>query len=221
MPLILHAYRYSVYARIVRLVLFEKAIACDSVEVNPFTLGPDDPYRRLHPFGRVPTLQHDGFVLYEAAAITRYLDRAFPGPALQPADPRALARLDQIVALVDSYGYWPLVRQVFVHGVARPAAGLAGDPGAVRDGLDAAARVLGALEALAPADGHLTGADPGLADFHLGAMLAYFTQLPEADHLLQRHPRLAAWWRRLGARPSLAATDPGLPGQAPGRQGPP
>jgi len=84
MPLVLHGYRYSVYVRIVRLVLAEKGVAYDRVEVNPFA--PDRPasYLALHPFGRVPVMVHDGFSLYETGAITRYLDRAFPVPSLQP-----------------------------------------------------------------------------------------------------------------------------------------
>ena len=53
-------------------------------------LRPDVPaaYLALHPFGRVPTLVHDGFALYETGAISRYIDRAFPGPALQPSSAR-------------------------------------------------------------------------------------------------------------------------------------
>ena len=31
------------------------------------------PTLALHPFGRVPAVVHDGFVLYETAAITRYI----------------------------------------------------------------------------------------------------------------------------------------------------
>ena len=112
MPLVLHGYRYSVYLRIARLALAEKGVAYDRVEVNPFA--PDVPaaYLALHPFGRVPALVHDGFALYETGAITRYIDRAFSGPALQPTGPQALARMDQIIAIVDAYAYWPMVRQV-------------------------------------------------------------------------------------------------------------
>src|SRR5262245_1363272 len=93
MPPILHGYRYSVYNRIARLALAEKGVAYERVEVNPFA--PDVPasYLALHPFNRVPTLVHDGFALYETGAITRYVDRAFPSPSLQPATPRALARM--------------------------------------------------------------------------------------------------------------------------------
>lgn len=211
MPLVLHGYRYSVYVRIARLALAEKAVAYDRVEVNPFA--PDVPaaYLALHPFGRVPTLVHDDFALYETAAITRYLDRTFAGPALQPRSPRALGRMDQIIGVVDSYGYWPLVRQVFSHRVFRPALGQPADEAEVGRGLASAAKVLAALETLAAPDAFLVGPALSLADLHLGAMIAYFAAAPEGAALLQNHPCLTAWWMHLGRRPSFAVTDPGLP----------
>lgn len=205
MPLVLHGYRYSVYLRIVRLTLAEKGVDYEGIEVNPFA--PDVPasYLALHPFGRVPALVHDGFPLYETAAITRYVDRAFRGPALQPTGAQALARMDQVIAIVDSYGYWPMVRQLFVQAVMAPRRGQPTDPAEVERGLAASAKVLTALDPLVARGG------PTLADLHLGAMLAYFTLAPEGAALLQQHERLAAWWAELSARPSFAATDPGLP----------
>ncbi len=211
MSLVLHGYHYSVYHRIARLALAEKGLAYERVEVNPFS--PDLPaaYLALHPFGRVPTLVHDGFALYETGAISRYVDRAFPGPKLQPEGAQALARMDQIIGVVDSYGYWPLVRQVFSHRVFRPAIGQPADEAEVARGLAGSAKVLAALEALASPASFLVGPDLSLADLHLGAMIAYFTAAPEGTVLLDRHPRLAGWWRRLQVRPSMVATTPGLP----------
>lgn len=209
MSLVLHGYHYSVYNRIARLTLAEKGVAYDRVEVNPFAADVPAAYLALHPFGRVPTLVHDGFALYETGAITRYIDRAFPGPALQPADPRALARMDQVIGIVDSYGYWPMVRQVFAARVFRARTGQPVDEAEIARGVAASTKVLAALD---PLMGPLV-ADDGLtlADLHLGAMMAYFTLAPEGAAALVRHPRLAAWWRRVSARPSFAATDPGLP----------
>lgn len=211
MTLVLHGYRYSVYVRIARLVLAEKGPSYEQVEVNPFAAEIPAEYLALHPFGRVPTLVHDGFVLYETGAITRYVDRAFPGPALQPTDPKRLARMDQIVGVVDSYAYWPLVRQVFVHDVMRPHMGTEGDPQELQKGLDASARALDALETLAATEAWLTGPDLSLADLHLGAMVAYLAKSARGAALLAERPRLSAWWQRLNERPSVAATDPGLP----------
>ena len=209
MPLILHGYHYSVYLRIARLALAEKGVAYDRVEVNPFAEIPAA-YLALHPFGRVPTLVHDGFVLYETGSITRYVDRSFAGPSLQPGGPRTLARMDQLIGIIDSYGYWPMVRQVFSHRVFRAAAGRPVDEAEVALGLAAAVKVLAALEALA-AEPFLAGSDLSLADLHVGAMVAYFALAPEGAAMLAKYPRLAAWWGKVSRRASFAATDPGLP----------
>jgi len=206
MSLVLHGYRYSVYVRIARLVLAEKGVSYERVEVNPFDPEVPAAYLALQPFGRVPTLVHDGFALYETAAITRYIDRAFPGPALQPREPRQLARMDQIIGIVDAYGYWPMVRQVFSHRVFRPRMGNPADESEVSRGLAASAKVLAALEPLVGEGG------PALADLHLGAMVAYFVLAPEGAALLRQYERLSSWWARLSMRPSFAATNPGLPG---------
>lgn len=208
MSLVLHGYHYSVYNRIARLTLAEKGVAYDRAEVNPFD--PDRPaaYLDLHPFNRVPTLVHDGFALYETGAITRYIDRAFPGPALQPTDPKSLARMDQIIGVVDSYGYWPMVRQVFVHGFFRARSGQPSDSDQLKRGLDASTRVLAALEALCADDRFLVGPTLSLADLHLAAIAAYFTSSPDGASQLRQHPRLRRWWGRIAQRASLKLTDP-------------
>lgn len=213
MGLVLHGYRHSVYLRVVRMVLAEKGVACERVEVDPFATLPEG-YRDLHPFGRVPVLVHDGFAVYEAQAIGRYVDEGFAGPALQPAGAAARARMAQVIGVVDSYGYWPLVRQVFSHAVFRPAAGEAGDPAEVAAGFAAAGRVLGALERIA-AEGLVLAGPVALADLHLAPMIAAFVQAPAGAEMLGRHPALARWWAGMRRRESLAATDPGLPGQTP------
>ncbi len=210
MSLVLHGYHYSVYNRIARLALTEKGVAYDRVEVNPFGDVPAG-YLALHPFGRVPTLVHDGFVLYETGAITRYVDRAFPGPRLQAADLRALARMDQLIGIIDSYGYWPMVRQVFSHRVFRTAAGRPVDEQEVALGLSGTAKVLDALENLAAPEAFLAGPELSLADLHVGAMVAYFALAPEGAAMLENYPRLAVWWATISRRPSFTLTDPGLP----------
>lgn len=129
-------YRHSVYLRIARAVLLEKGVPFRHVEVDPFGAVPEW-YRALHPFGRVPVLRHGDFVFYETAAIGRYVDAAFAGARLVPAGARAAGRMQQVIGIVDSYGYWPMVRQVFAHAVFRPAVGEMGDAAEVAAGLAA------------------------------------------------------------------------------------
>lgn len=208
MKITLHAYEFSVYCRIVSMVCHEKAVAIDWVEINPFDEATPESYRELHPFRRVPVIEHDGFTLYETAAITGYIDEMSARPSLQPKDPRQRARMAQIIAVVDAYAYWPLVRQVFSHRVFAPRSGGLVDEEAVLDGLEKSKPVLAALEKLARGGDFLVGAQATLADFHLAAMIDYFTMAEEGAVLLGQYPKLSAWWAKMRHRDSVTATMP-------------
>jgi glutathione S-transferase len=204
---ILFGAAYSVYVRIVRLVLEEKGVAYDLEEVDIFAAGgPPAAYRERHPFQRIPAFEHDGFRLYETGAISRYIDRAFPAPELQPRDLHRLARMDQIIAILDAYAYWPLVRQIFVERVRAPAQGRASDEAAIQAALPKARMSLAALEDLSRGEAYLAGPALSLADLHAAPMFVYFTKAAEAAALLADCPGLRGWWQRLQPRPSLAAT---------------
>lgn len=77
----------------VRMVLAEKSIQCDIVEVSGDNVPDDLP--ELNPYNSVPTLVDRGLVLYDARVIMEYLDERFPHPPLMAVDPvtRAHARL--------------------------------------------------------------------------------------------------------------------------------
>lgn len=208
---LLYGYHYSVYVRVVRLALLEKGVAWQHVEIDPFAKEIPADYLAMNPFGRVPTLRHGDFTLYETTAITRYIDEAFDGLPLQPSHPRDRARAAQIVAIADSYAYWPLVRQVYSHRVFRPAEGVAADEHIVEEGLASAPKVLTAIEALLDEGPFLCGVALSLADVHLAPMIACFNAAPDGAAMLARFPKLSKWWQAMRRRPALAQTDPGLP----------
>ena len=207
----LHGYQYSVYAWIARFALHEKDVSYDWVEINPFAEQVPASYLAMHPFKRVPVLVDDDFVVYETAAITRYVDEAFGGPALQPNSPKARARCSQIISIVDSYAYWPLVRQVFSNGFLRPRTSRPVDTGELRNGLAEAPRVLSALEAIASDAPFLCGDALSLADIHLAPMIGYFALAPDGRYLLDRYSRLSEWLGSISNRPAYQASIPRWP----------
>ncbi|MCV3238595.1 glutathione S-transferase family protein [Mesorhizobium sp. ZC-5] len=209
--IVLYGYRYSVYLRIVRMTLLEKGIGWTHVEIDPFAKIIPSDYLALHPFGRVPTLKHGDFVLYETAAITRYVDEAFAGPHLQPSGPQERARMNQVIAIADSYGYWPMVRQVFSPRVFNAALGTVPDESVIAEGIARSHTVLGALEKLASGSPFLAGDALTLADIHLAAMMAYFTAAEDGRTALSAYPGLSAWWAGMSGLQSLMETDPGQP----------
>ena len=85
---IVHSIPGSPFGRSVLATLEEKRAPYRLAPLAPGSLKTPE-YLALHPFGRVPVLEHDGFRLYETQAILRYLDRVLPQPALTPSDVQA------------------------------------------------------------------------------------------------------------------------------------
>lgn len=206
-PVHLHGYRYSVYNRIARLALLSKKVEHETVEVNPFA-ELSEAYLMLNPFGRVPVLTHGAFTLFETSAITRYVDRAFDGPALQPEGAAALARMDQVIAVIDAYAYWPMVRQVSSHAFLRPFFGDPSNREEVDLGLEASRKVLAFLDRVAGEGEVLTGRDITLADCHLAPVIDYFVRAEEGKAALAPHLALQRWWDQVSVLDILRATDP-------------
>lgn len=206
-PVHLHGYRYSVYNRIARLALLSKKVDHATIEVDPFG-EVSEAYLILNPFGRVPTLTHGPFRLFETNAITRYVDRAFEGPPLQPEGAAALARMDQVISVIDAYAYWPMVRQVCSHAFFRPLFGEQSSRDEVEKGLEASGRVLSFLDRVAGEGDALTGRDITLADWHLAPMIDYFVRAEEGKAALSSHRALQRWWDRMSDSDVLKATDP-------------
>lgn len=81
------------YSHRVRMVLAEKGVTVDIVDVDP-AHKPED-LAEINPYNSLPTLLDRDLVLYEANVIMEYLDERFPHPPLLPVYPvqRALSRL--------------------------------------------------------------------------------------------------------------------------------
>jgi glutathione S-transferase len=202
---ILYGAGYSAYVRTALLALQEKGVDFDRVEVDIFAPGgPPADYRARQPFDRIPAFEHDGFALYETAAITRYVDEAFDGPALQPADARGRARLTQIIGILDSYAYRPLVWDIYVERVSSPTMGKSPDEAKIAAALPRAALCLDVLAGFLGDGPWLLGPEISLADLHAAPILDYFRMAPEGRAMIARDARLEAWWQRLAARPSAA-----------------
>lgn len=206
----IYGYHLSVYSWIARFALHEKGVTYRWIEVNPFQEVPPG-YLEKHPFCRVPTVVDGSFVLYETSAITRYIDEAFEGPCFQPSAPKERARVNQIMSIVDSYVYWPLVRQVFSHGVLGPRLGRPMEPDEVAHGLQTSQGVLDALGQLTDSSGFLVGDGLTLADLHLAPMISYFSESQDGRTALGMRPNLQRWFAHMSRRSCFVETRPKLP----------
>lgn len=195
---------YSVYVRIACMTLEEKGVGYGLVPVDVFAEGgPPAWYLERHPFGRIPAFEHDGFRLFETGAITRYVDEAFDGPPLQPADVRARAVMNQIVGLIDAYAYRAMVWDVAVERLERNPP----DEARIGGGLRIADTVLKALTALKMPGDWLLGGEVTLADLHAAPVIGYFLKTEDGRRLLGTYPPIEQWWTKASARPSFATTE--------------
>ncbi len=200
---------YSVYVRAVRLALAEKGVPYRLEEVDIFAeSGPPPGYLERHPFARIPAFEHDGFRLYEATAISLYVDEAFEGPPLMPANVRARARVHQLLGILDNYAYRTLVWDVFVERVSVPQEGGTPDEAKIAAALERARTCLTTLEELMGDTPWLAGARVSLADLRAFPMFELFRKAPEGARLLDSSPGLARWFEAMAARPSAIATRP-------------
>jgi glutathione S-transferase len=170
------------YAARVRIVLTEKALPYEAVEID-LDDRPGWLYEK-NPLGRVPVYEEDeGLVLPESLVIMEYLEDRYPEPALWPADAaeRGLGRL-WLERFDDRLGdaYYAVRR---------------GEP---RDQLDVK---LAELDRALEAQPYLSGRDYGLAD------AGYVPWILRAlDRFgVELEPALADWLDRLSARPAIAA----------------
>lgn len=204
---LVHTVPGSPFGRSVLLALEEKSAPYRLHELQPGEMRTPE-HLALHPFGRIPVLDHGDFRLYETQAILRYIDAVVPGVRLQPADPRAAARMDQIVGINDWYLFPNASAPIVFQRIVGPVLlGLTPDEAVIAECLPKARACIAALEGLLGDAQFLAGDMLTIADLMVAPHLAYLALTPEGAELIGTG-RLAAWLARMNERPSMQATLP-------------
>jgi glutathione S-transferase len=168
----------------------------------------DENQHPLHPFGRVPVIDHGDFRLYETQAILRYIDATFPAPALQPVEPKAIARVNQIIGINDWYLFPQVARIIVFQRIVGPVIlGTIPDEAVIAAAVPDAERCLNELDRLLGDQPFLAGDRLSIADLLLAPQLAYLAATPEGATIMAS-TRLQAWLGRMEARPCMQATLP-------------
>ena len=200
---------YSTYTRSMRMVLAEKGVEYDLVEVDMIGGAHHRPdWKQRHPFERVPAFEHNGFAIYESNAIAHYIDDAFPGRRLAHPNISRRTRDQQIVEVINAYGYKRIVTEIVLrYFFADKAKGP--DMTAIAAAVPAAEHTLAAIQDLMlGADPYLVGRDVSFSDLHLAPIVGYFVQFQEGTRALAKLPQLARWWLAMQQRGSFTATAP-------------
>ena len=196
----------SPYGRAVLATLIEKGGTYRFSPVMPGSLK-SEPHVLRHPFGRVPVLEHAGFVLYETQAILRYLDRILGGTSLTPSDAKAAGRMDQVMNVCD----WYLFRDVnavigFQRIVAPRLLGLQPDEKVIAEALPMGRTTFLELARLLGGKPFFAGDGVSLADLQVAPHIDFLAATPEWQTLTADTPNLVAWLQRMNARDSFVAT---------------
>ena len=106
------------YSHRVRMVLCEKGVTVDVVDVDP-SQRPEE-LSEINPYGTLPTLLDRDLVLYKSTVIMEYLDERFPHPPLLPVYPVARAQCRLLMHRIELD--WSTRVDVLMAGRGREAA---------------------------------------------------------------------------------------------------
>ena len=202
--LLIYGTPVSTYVRTVRLLLEEMGADYTLQSVDIFNgENQSDDYLAKNPFGKVPTLEVDGELLYETVAITEYLDSAIANHKFSPSDAMARAKMHQIMAIIDSYFYGPAIGTIVIQRLIVPSQGGKTDEAQVEKAVAPAQKAMEAIETLTVGSPYLLGSELSLADFHLIPIFVYLSQTPEFEAITAQTPKLRAWWNTVNEMPSV------------------
>jgi glutathione S-transferase len=193
----------SNFVWVTRIACAEKGVPCSVVAVMPHTPEVD----AIHPYGKIPAMRHGDFTLCESKAICTYIDRAFDGPRLIPADPKLAAQTEQWISIVNTAVDPGCVRRYLGAYVFPRTPDGSPDRPVIDAALPDVQRHLDVLNA-AVAGGHLVGSAFTLADANLIPILYYLRMAPESGAMIARSPALDGYLKRHLARPSVRDTVP-------------
>ena len=153
-------------------------------------------YMRMNPNSLVPTIEDDGFVLWESHSIVRYLCARHGAGTLWPTD--AKARADGERWMDWAFTLQGAMRNVFWGLIRTPPEKR--DAKAIEEGRQKSAALLAVPERTLAGRPYLGGESFTMADIPLGCEVQRWMRVPIER---PRFPAVEAWFERLRARPAF------------------
>jgi glutathione S-transferase len=196
----LYHFPLSTNSRKVRIALIEKGLEFERVLIDLSKREQKNPeYLKIHPFGQVPALADDGFIVYDSTIINEYLEDEYPHPSLLPSDSEGRARARLMEDFRDNYFNPPFVD--LVREMRKPEG---------EKNLQVIERAKADItKCFDRIEQELTGREYLAGAFSL-ADIAFMPNLDALDRFQiavdPKYTNLVAWIERLKARPSYAAS---------------
>jgi glutathione S-transferase len=153
----------------------------------------------MNPNKLIPTINDNGFILWESQAIVRYLAETYGRGTLASQDRKAFARADQWMDWTSSSLYPDIIGTCFMGLIRTPAADR--NEIAVHSAAKRVGETLGLLDAHLAKHDYIGGATLSMADIPAGTLMYRYFTLPIPRPAL---PNVEAWYARLTARPAYA-----------------
>jgi glutathione S-transferase len=150
-------------------------------------------YRRMNPTGLVPTIDEDGFTLWESHTIVRYLCAKHSMGKLCPADLRARADAERWMDW--AFTFQNAMRNVFWGLIRTPPEKR--DLKAIEEGTKKSHELAAMLDKALADKAYVAGASFTMGDIPIGCEVQRWMRVPIERPSL---PNLKAWYERLGQR---------------------
>jgi len=195
----LYEHPFSSAAFKVRAVVHELGLPVTFVTVDLAKGEQKSPeYLARNPNGKVPTLEDDGFHVWESNAILCYLAAKKPESGLLPTDPKGLAQVQQWLQW-QATTFGPSTGEVMFETVYAKRFGRTKDEAKYAAGMEKVRRDLGVLEKTLAGKEYVCG-KLTLADFSLVSCLMLRGAMGVE---LEAFPHVKAWVARLESRESV------------------
>jgi len=153
-------------------------------------------YRKMNPTGLVPTIDDDGFTLWESHTIVRYLCAKHSAGKLWPTDLKARADAERWMDW--AFAFQSAMRNVFWGLIRTPPEKR--DASAIEEGRKKSIALLPVLEQTLARQPYVAGREFTMGDIPIGCEVQRFMRVP-----IERppFPGVEAWFERLRQRPAF------------------
>ncbi|KAF7335783.1 Glutathione S-transferase [Mycena venus] len=204
----LYGAKIAMCTRRVATVLHELKVPFELIEINLMAGEHKTPeYMKNQPFGQIPYIDDDGFILFETRAICRYIAAKYPASGLVPTELKANALFEQAAA-VELTNFDPSASLVAIELFKQKYFGALPDQTLMDAQLEILDKKLDAYDVILSKQRYLGGETLTLADlFHVP--YAPLIASGETD-IMTRKSNVARWYNDLVARPSWKAYEGGV-----------
>ena len=196
----LYTFPPSTNSRKVRIALIEKGLEFERINIDLSKKEQKNPqYLKIHPFGQVPALDDEGFIIYDSTIINEYLEDEYPYPPLLPKDSEGRARARLMEDFRDTH-FNPHFVEI-IHEVRKPEGQK--DLKLIEHAKAEITKCFERIEKELEGKEYIAGTF-GLAD------IAYMSNIDLLERFQipveSKYQNMLAWIERLKTRPSYAAS---------------